>query len=441
MVIRTLTQLKKLSTNTDIILIPISGNSKLSPLMSNLSILYYYNISTAAEYLIIINYPDFNSTIKLNDLMYLYNSEFKIYTPNKKTLIQLGLNFSNIYDIQLAKYINLAIHLLIDNYNTTAHKLSYKSITNYLAVNHIIPIYKHLEYCQRIKDKILKLLPRLDFTNPDFESFNNKIILTFIGVEQAGIKVDTKIYNKHFKNKLYLLSKDNLLYSNYQFDTQTGRPSNSIQGINLNALNKETGIRNLLISRFGSQGSILELDFSGYHIALLADLINYPLEGDPHKVLASYYHNTNTPTAEQIEQSKIITFTQIYGGISSQYKHIEFFKQVEIFADILWKQFDGSYLPLIGRRVRNIKNKYHLLSFIIQNLETKTNAEMLDKVLKYLETKSTKLILYLYDSFIFDYNSTDGIELIQDLKKIFTTNNNFSVHIKQGLNYGTLQKI
>ena len=50
------------------------------------------------------------------------------------------------------------------------------------------------------------------------------------------------------------------------------------------------------------------------------------------------------------------------------------------------------------------------------------------------------MILYTYDSFLFDLDRTEGLEMILQLKKILSAGS-FPVKVKAGLNYGEMQDI
>ena len=54
----------------------------------------------------------------------------------------------------------------------------------------------------------------------------------------------------------------------------------------------------------------------------------------------------------------------------------------------------------------------------------------------YLKTKQTRLVLYIYDAFIFDVAKSDGKETLSDLQSILS--DKFPVKIKTGPHYGAL---
>ena len=62
------------------------------------------------------------------------------------------------------------------------------------------------------------------------------------------------------------------VYTQYNLKTLTTRPSNTFNGVNYAALNKENGSRQCFIPR---NDLLVELDISAYHPTLLAKLIGY----------------------------------------------------------------------------------------------------------------------------------------------------------------------
>ena len=75
-----------------------------------------------------------------------------------------------------------------------------------------------------------------------------------------------------------------------------------------------------------------------------------------------------------------------------------------------------------------------LLNYIIQATETERNIKTIINIQRYLYKKQTKLILYGYDSFLFDYDSTDGDHVLEDLRNILEEDK-FIVKMKRGTSY------
>ena len=58
----------------------------------------------------------------------------------------------------------------------------------------------------------------------------------------------------------------------------------------------------------------------------------------------------------------------------------------------------------------------------------------------YLLNKKTKLVLYGYDSFLFDFSNQDGVETLKDIKSILEEEKHFTKS-KIGVNYGEMKDI
>jgi hypothetical protein len=143
-------------------------------------------------------------------------------------------------------------------------------------------------------------------------------------------------------------------------------------------------------------------------------------------------------------KAKEITFKQIYGGVWKEYQHLEFFKKVIAYTDSLWDEFQyGGYVkcPISGhefyqKELENM-NPQKLLNYVLQNLETANNVCILYEIFKILRGKNTKLVLYVYDSFLFDVDKNEKDVLEKISKLINSKNLNFK--IKSGTNYANIK--
>jgi len=81
-------------------------------------------------------------------------------------------------------------------------------------------------------------------------------------------------------------------------------------------------------------------------------------------------------------------------------------------------------------------NPQKLFNYLIQSQETANNVYMLEKVLNYLKDKKTKIVLYTYDAFLFDYAKEDG-EIFETITQLLQ----YPVSIKQGKTYHGLEKL
>jgi len=140
------------------------------------------------------------------------------------------------------------------------------------------------------------------------------------------------------------------------------------------------------------------------------------------------------------QKAKELTFKQLYGGVFEQYKDLEFFKKVKVYTDNLWGDFQKNgwiECPTSGyiyedKGLGDMKPQ-KLLNYVLQNLETSTNVSILWEIFQLLRGKKTKLVLYTYDSFLFDWDENEP-QLIEDIKKVF---NKYELNIKinQGNDY------
>jgi hypothetical protein len=66
-------------------------------------------------------------------------------------------------------------------------------------------------------------------------------------------------------------------------------------------------------------------------------------------------------------------------------------------------------------------------------LETATNVRILWEIFKILRGRNTKLVLYTYDSFLFDFDESEG-NIIKEILKIFK-NNKLQIKYSYGNTY------
>ena len=72
---------------------------------------------------------------------------------------------------------------------------------------------------------------------------------------------------------------------------------------------------------------------------------------------------------------------------------------------------------------------------MIQLMETENNMKVLSNLIPFIESYKSRLILYSYDSFLFDFNLEDGVEFLKNVKKIIESNGLFPTKASKGTNY------
>jgi hypothetical protein len=159
-------------------------------------------------------------------------------------------------------------------------------------------------------------------------------------------------------------------------------------------------------------------------------MIGYTFEGDPYD-----------------EVPKEIMFQNIYGGIRDEYAWFPFFSKLNEWLDVRWKEFKSTQLNSLilptGIAIPQVKidnpNKNKILSYLIQAYETYYNTLTLERVLKLLKGKKTKIVLYTYDSILLDVAKEDIKTLLPKIKQELEADG-FPTRMSVGENYGALTK-
>lgn len=310
-------------------------------------------------------------------------------------------------------------------------------------VNRIIPLVKLYENCEGIFDQVYPEIQGLK--KPEsFEYYNGIMTKLFFLIEKNGIRVDTHGFIERFKptNPDYSIQGETA-YTSYNLNNITSRPTNSFNAVNFLAIPKGIEFRRVFKPQ---NSSFVELDFDGYHVRLVSDLIGYKLntEEKAHKQLAKMCLGKDEISDEEYKEAKQVNFKAIYGTIPENCKDLPFFKNLKFFIDNQWKQYQKQgYVedPVSKRRLLKSElremNPVKLMNYMVQSLETSRNVCILLPILRYLKDKKTKIVLITYDSFLLDWDETEGQEVIETVKNLMESgkslnlsNTKYPVHIK-----------
>lgn len=387
----------------------IPYNNRIHPTQNQVCAVYIRPLQSTKGFLIPISHSE-TLPIHIDDVRHILSQYNSIYVRDKKEFLHYFL-LKTLYDITLNS------PPYIQEY-TNAHSFFYSKMGDKKDINRIIPIVKHYEYCEKLFND---LKPKINEPINDFN--NTKTTMVFNALERSGIRIDREEFQSRFHEV-----EGEYVYTQFNFKTLTGRPSNKFNGVNYAAINKENGDRKSFIPR---NDILLELDISAYHPTLLALLLDYKFDsGDIHKAFAKMY-------GVDYQKAKELTFKQMYGGVFDKYKELEFFKKMKVYTDDLWARFqsEGFIECPISKHIYK-KDELHdmkpqkLLNYVLQNLETSMNVRILWEIVKILKGKNTKLVLYTYDSFLFDFDEGEE-DIIKEIIQVFKTN---KLQIKH--NYG-----
>lgn len=430
----------------DFIMIPTYHSNKLHPKHFAISALYFYFIQSNLEFILPINHYDKILPVTSKEIIDLiYKSDRVKYILNKKTLLYNFPQIKNVIDVELCNYLYKLNLQLSSEYKRTR------------LTNPIYPVIKHLENCQLIKSNIINhisVFDKIKNTKP-YKFYSDIALPAFHIIEANGLNVNKELFTELNPDKKYHLNeKNDLIYSMYNFYTTTGRPSNTFSNLNFAALNKSDQTREMFTSRYKG-GKLIEFDYSAFHPHLILNLLDYKIDEDNiYTHLTKYFYDNPTYSAEEHDEVKKITFQLLYGDISKEFEIIPFFQKTSIFISDTWDTYKKNNFikSPVSERLLHKKffkqdtdfGKYKLWNYLIQLLETEHNILVIKDIIQLLKTKKfhSKLILYTYDSFLFDFNPLDNEEeLINQLKNTITQNKKYPVSIKSGSNYKNMNKI
>jgi hypothetical protein len=139
--------------------------------------------------------------------------------------------------------------------------------------------------------------------------------------------------------------------------------------------------------------------------------------------LGKQYFGKTVLSDEDYLNSKKLTFQQLYGGVDVENLEISFFKKTDEFIREMYKRFliNGYLETKVGKRIPFQKidnhNPQKVFNYYLQALETETNVMVIKKINQLLEGSKTKLVLYTYDSFLFDLD-TEEESVLDEIKTI-----------------------
>jgi hypothetical protein len=405
--------------------IPHSNN--FHPALTELSLIYIRPIHDKKGYILCLDHNESFSLDK-NEVFEWLNKLGKLWVLDKKQALHWYNNSDQLFDANFIQHVDIST---LDNPCIRYYYNKHNTLPN---VNCLIPISKHYEMCEAIFDAAWPIIKQYSLADEAFAFQNFRTADIFYHIEKNGIKVDKNCFIDHYNGKLInpqFNLKRSKIYTQYNLYTTTSRPSNTFNGINFAALNKDNSERTCYKPE---NDKFIELDFQGYHPRLIGEMINwhFPKDVNTYQLLGQLLGVTQ-------QEAKELTFKQLYGGVWAEYQYKPFFKDVNMFIDDMWDtyQYGGRYTTenkifMPDADITQTK----LFNYIVQSKETSTNVELLELIFDKLKGKKTKIVLYTYDAFLFDYSNEDK-GLIQEIINML----DYPVNVKQGKTYHGLEKL
>jgi hypothetical protein len=392
----------------------ISHNDNFHPSLTKPCLVYYNDGEKG--YILPINHSEAFKLDWETVKQFLSNID-TIHVLDKKFHLYF-LPSDNLTDINFLGYIDDS------QFDTKVHTNFNREKYYINELNTLIPISKHYEKWENIYKHLNEKYCFSKF-QPGNPFLNGPYTNVFYQIEKNGIGIDPRKFNKHFEvtwkdNSIY----GNTVYTQYNLYNLTTRPSNAFNGVNYAALPKDHARESFEPNNY----VFVEFDYSAYHPRIIAKMIDYKFEVEPYD-----------------EVPKEIMFQNIYGGIRDEYAWFPFFSKLNEWLDNKWKEFKSTHVNSLilpsGTTIPQIKienpNKNKILSYLIQAYETYYNTLTLERVLKLLEGKKTKIVLYTYDSILLDVAKEDIKTLLPKIKKELEADG-FPTRMSVGENYSAL---
>lgn len=388
----------------------IPYNDNVHPILNQVSLVYIKPLDEDGEkgYILSVDHSE-TLPINIKHINQVLKNIDTIYVRDKKTFL---------YYFQLKQACNIPLPLS-HTYIQPVHDHFYRKYPTKQDINRIIPVVKHYEKCEYIFKQI---------NIPTIQQ-DDTLVYSMFYIEKNGIKIEPTLFKQYFKPIYEEFNiKDGKIYTQYNLHTTTGRPSNSFNGINFAALNKENGCRKAFIPE---NDKFVEIDISAYHPNLAAVLVDYRFNKTPYVDFAAY-------AGIDVSDAKLLMFRQLYGGIQKEYREWEFFKLIQEYIDKMWNQFnDVGYINVMDRQFHKSEltdmNPQKLFNYTLQLLETLNNGRIIKDMVKVLKGKNTKIVLYTYDAFLIDLD-TDEEQVLEDINDIFKKHKLGTKH-SYGTNY------
>ena len=404
----------------------IPFNNNFHPALTELSLVYVRPLDSKKGYILCLNH---NESLSLNkdEVFNWLNDLGKIWVLDKKQALHHYYS-DKLFDVNFLEPVDIKS---LDNACISYYYSKHNALPN---VNCLIPISKHYEMCETIFNMALPIIKQYTLSDTTFQFNNFRTANVFYNIEISGIKVDKNCFIEHYQGKLtnpqFNLNRSKI-YTQYNLYTTTSRPSNTFNSINFAALNKDNSER---MCYRPENDKFIELDFQGYHPRLIGEMIgfDFPKDKNTYDVLGELLGVSQ-------QEAKELTFKQLYGGVWSEYRDKPFFKDVLRYTDDIWDTYQYGKRLVTENKIfmpDAEMTRSKLFNYIVQSKETSTNVDLLKLVFDKLKGKKTKLVLYTYDAFLFDYSNEDK-GLIQEITNIL----DYPVNIKQGKTYHGLEKL
>lgn len=436
-IVEAVTQLNVLGNYKEVYLEVIQGNDSYHAHLSTPIALYVRPLMLDKGFIIPIAHSE-GLNVSIEDVRDLVSRFETVYVLDKKHFLYFFMH-PNVLDVKLMHSLKTFSEFSLPQEPKTVLQF-YRRFGAAPKVNSVIPISWLFERSENKFAKAQKVLEDCSDVIEDtsWRFYNELATGVFYFLEQEGLKITQEAFVNIFKPRNPKFNiENNLTYCHYNLYNNTSRPTNSFNSVNFAAIPKKPEYRECIIPK---HDKFVEIDFDAYHVRLIADAVGHEFTSESvHVQLGREYFNKQELSEQEYEESKKITFQQMYGGVEERYRYITFYDKVVELKNTLWKDFTTkgyATAPISGKKFSNRLKDMHglkLMNYIIQNLETSRNILILKEVLKFLRDKKTNIALYTYDAILFDVNEDDE-NIVEQLKGIMSEKGKYPVKLKESNN-------
>jgi hypothetical protein len=376
---------------------PVYIDQYTHPIDSSISFFVVKN--NADLYVINISHID-ASPMLLTDVF--TDDTYDVWTFDKKKLLHFVKGYFK--DVDTLYYLSSGKKLTYsDIFSSELSQYRSRGYTKKLLK--IIPL---LKLARNVSDFIDTL--NLDTTTipVGFDWYNSKYIPVLNYLEKSRINIDLDIYKNKFPKHDIIHP---YLHTEYNPFTATHRPSSRFGGINFAALNKSDGSRRMITGNH----TLVQMDYDAYHVRIISSLIGSNLPTTPvHAWFAEQYGIT-------YEESKILTFNLLYGNRHVATGTFPFFDDVYKFIEKHWNTaLRNGYIETLHTRIPlahiDQPSASKVFNYLIQSMETELNIDRIYDIINILDAANIYLMLYTYDSFIFNISDDSDINALRDIR-------------------------
>lgn len=428
-----------------VILIPIFVDEKAHKAINALCALCV--VHDTSSYLLTF---DHNDALQLNPSILSRFDTLDVWTPSKKMLMHAIPSLQKVYDIESLEYLTSGKVTDASAFYTLYHQRMYALYDKHVRINRSVALMRHIEWLSSYIDHLNSIMTKCRSVSHStaYQFMNDIAIPATQYLESAGVHVETAQAVSKYGPRINRYIQNDLLYSEYNLFTTTGRPSNKFGGVNFAALNKRDGSREMFTSRY-DDGLLVMADFESFHLRLIADMIGFELPTNiaVHEYLGRQYFGVTELTPEQYEEGKQITFRLLYGE-DRDTNVPEFFIAVYKYIDMLTTLMDiQGYItsPYYKREIRKSEiespTPSKIFNYMIQLAETELNLAAVHKLRSMYMSARSKLTLYTYDAILIDYSLSDGKELLNSTIDVLSHGGRFPMRIYYGKTYQEMKKL